>query len=490
VTPRRIVVIGGGPAGLAAATRLLERGNGRVTVTMVHMDDLLGGKAASWRRADGMLVEHGWHMVLGFYDELRALMRRAGIDIERALTSMRQHHHCYEPWDDRLHSLSNAGSRLAIAARTLGSGIMPLGDLLNFGRVMAQMSELATSGADLARYDDICFDTFAVEHGLRRHITHYSLFRTMRLGYFNFPEQISAHHILQTMKHMSTSERAEMFVARGGTTEQIWAPIGRYFERLGGTIISRTVVTDFIRDGDRVRGLRVADAKPLRGDDAAPIDDDGALPLVPGTERTLGELDYVISTIPVAVLTRVSASDRALWSIPLFQRMTNLRSTSTMSLTIMTRRPVAPSLEGPIHGLPSPLNFFVNMKRYWSEYAADPAVGAVLVFGGQEHGFEAWSDQQIIDFTLENAARVHEIGDIRAADIIGVEIHRNRSATERLMICEPGVEQFRPHAVTPIQNLFLAGDWVRNHITVICMEGAVTAGHNAADEVLARVRSA
>jgi uncharacterized protein with NAD-binding domain and iron-sulfur cluster len=487
MTPRRVVVIGGGPAGLSAATRLLERGGGRLAVTLLHMDDLLGGKAASWRRADGMLVEHGWHMVLGFYDELRALMRRAGIDVDRALASMHQHHHCYERWDDRLHSLSNGGSRLAIAARTLGSGVLPMGDLLNFGRVMAQMLELVTSGADLTRYDDVCFDTFAVEHGLRRHITHYSLFRTLRLGYFNFPEQISAHHILQTLKLMRTSERAEMFVARGGTTDEIWSPIGQYFERLGGTIVPRTVVTDLVRDGDRVCALRVAEARPLRTVDGAPITED--LPILPGTQRTIGDFDYVISTMPVAVLTHVSANDHVLWSMPFFQRMTNLRSTATMSLTIVTRGAVARGLEGPIHGLPSPLNFFINMKPFWREYATDPNVGSVLVFGGQEHGFEAWSDEQIIDFTLENVARVPQIGDIRAANIQRSEIHRNRSASERLMICEPGIEQFRPHAVTPLRNLFLAGDWVRNRITIICMEGAVTAGHAAADEVLARVRN-
>jgi uncharacterized protein with NAD-binding domain and iron-sulfur cluster len=151
---------------------------------------------------------------------------------------------------------------------------------------------------------------------------------------------------------------------------------------------------------------------------------------------------------------------------------------------------VARELGGPVHGLPSPLNFFVNMKPYWRQYADDPTVGSVLVFGGQEHGFETWSDDQVIEFTLENAARVPEIGDIRAAGIQTVEIHRNHAASARLVICEPGVEPFRPATASPFKNLMLAGDWVKNRISIICMEGAVTSGLAAADHVLDRARHA
>ena len=84
----KVLVLGAGPAGLAAAARLLERAAGKAEVKVVHMQDVLGGKAASWRDAEGHLVEHGWHMLVGFYDQLFGLMARAGIDRERALVSM------------------------------------------------------------------------------------------------------------------------------------------------------------------------------------------------------------------------------------------------------------------------------------------------------------------------------------------------------------------------------------------------------------------
>jgi hypothetical protein len=161
-----------------------------------------------------------------------------------------------------------------------------------------------------------------------------------------------------------------------------------------------------------------------------------------------------------------------------------------MSLTIVTKKPLPTRFRGPVHGFPSPFNFVVDMKPYADDYAADPNVGAVLVFGGQERGFESWTDAEIIEFTLENFARSPSFGDIASLGITKTEMHRNRQPWERLFISEPGVEQFRPDARTPFSNLFLAGDWVRNKVSVIAMEGAVTSGIEAADRLLEKARAA
>jgi uncharacterized protein with NAD-binding domain and iron-sulfur cluster len=77
---------------------------------------------------------------------------------------------------------------------------------------------------------------------------------------------------------------------------------------------------------------------------------------------------------------------------------------------------------------------------------------------------------------------------IPALGIVKTELHRNRKPWELLFISEPGVEQFRPDPITPFRNLFLAGDWVRNRVSVIAMEGAVTSGIEAAELLLERAR--
>jgi hypothetical protein len=473
--PIDVLVLGGGPAGLAAAARLLERAPGRVRVRMVHMASALGGKAVSQSEADGFVREHGWHMVVGFYDRLRALMARAGIDDREVLATMHHKSHCYEPWSQKIHTMSSEGGPVAVGARFSQYDGLPFDDRMNFGRFMAQAFSLAMSGDPLTEHDDICFTTWAVEHGLRPHVTRYSIFRFLRLAYFNFPEQISAYHVLRTMKLMSTSDDAELFVCRGGYTDRIWEPIGRYVRALGASIEGQIVATDWMYDGDRVVGVRVGTRAPV----------DGAWPIAPGSERTLAGFDYVLSTIPVDVLTKMNRDDARMWQSPYFKRLLNLRSAATLGLTLVLKKPIASTFRGPVHGFPSPFNFFVDMKPYWPDLTKRADARAVLVFGGQEAGFESWSDDQILDFTLANVSRCPEIGPIARSDILQTDFRRNRAPWERLMISEPGVQQFRPGPRTPFANLFVAGDWVRNSVDVIAMEGAVTSGRESADALLA-----
>jgi hypothetical protein len=53
-----------------------------------------------------------------------------------------------------------------------------------------------------------------------------------------------------------------------------------------------------------------------------------------------------------------------------------------------------------------------------------------------------------------------------------------------IFIQNPGSWNDRPDAFTKIDNLFLAGDWIRTQMNVACMEGANEGGRLAANAVL------
>ncbi|MBS1150500.1 MAG: hypothetical protein H6Q89_2198 [Myxococcaceae bacterium] len=482
---RKVLVIGSGAAGLAAATRLLELAPDRLEVKLVHQGHHFGGKASSTRTSSGRFIEHGWHMVVGFYDRLRALVRRAGVNDGDVFLSMGGQSHPFESWSQRIHTLDGSGDSVDFAGRFLSYDGLPIADRGNYGWFMGQAMLAARGTQDLTRHDDLCFDTFAIEHGMRPHLTKYSVFRFLREAYFNFPEQISAYHVLQSMRLMSTPARAESFVCKGPWSEVVWEPIARYFLALGGTVEPFTLATDWVWDGTRITGVRVARPDSAgHGEGTRPWEP--AVRGLPGTERTLSGFDFVVSTIPHAVFVKMNRSEERMWRSPYFKRLLNLRSGATVSMTLTTREPVL-EFPGPIFGFPAPLGIAVNMKPYWEEYRNDPKAGSVLDFVGQEAGFEGWSDSEIASATLDNFSRAYGVGDLRAAGVGEVELHRNRSDSERLLLCEPGVNQFRPGPRTPFDNLFLAGDWVRNEVDLICMEGAVASGHNAAAEVVSRL---
>lgn len=78
----RTLVIGAGWAGLAAAVRATQLG---AQVTLRDMAPLPGGRARSFRDAEGLLLDSGHHILIGAYSATLGLMRELGADPDRLL---------------------------------------------------------------------------------------------------------------------------------------------------------------------------------------------------------------------------------------------------------------------------------------------------------------------------------------------------------------------------------------------------------------------
>jgi len=79
--PRRVAVIGGGWAGLAAAVRACSLGH---QVSLFEMAPQLGGRARSVTH-DGLTLDNGQHILIGAYRDTLALMRQVGVNPDTVL---------------------------------------------------------------------------------------------------------------------------------------------------------------------------------------------------------------------------------------------------------------------------------------------------------------------------------------------------------------------------------------------------------------------
>ena len=103
-----MAVIGGGMAALAAALDLSEGSwHDRFDSIVVYQrGHLLGGKGASVRGAHGRIEEHGLHVLLGYYHQTFAVMRRCYDELDRTRTDPT----CpIRSWDDAMCPSATVG---------------------------------------------------------------------------------------------------------------------------------------------------------------------------------------------------------------------------------------------------------------------------------------------------------------------------------------------------------------------------------------------
>ena len=76
---KKVLILGGGLSALSTGIHLLQEGGAaKFDVTLLCMEHRLGGKAASYRFADGRYMEVGFHAVFGYYQAIQKLLARGG----------------------------------------------------------------------------------------------------------------------------------------------------------------------------------------------------------------------------------------------------------------------------------------------------------------------------------------------------------------------------------------------------------------------------
>jgi isorenieratene synthase len=470
------IVVGGGIAGLAAATGLAERG---VRVTVVEREHRLGGRVGAWPLIEPYAaaapsprtMSRGFHAFFRQYYNLRALLRRADPALERL-----------RPVDDypliSADGLSDSFARIprtppfSFASFVLLSPSFTARTLARVD-VAAALELLAVRFPDTnARYDGESAAAFLDRLRFPPAARHLAL-EVFARSFFAHPSEFSAAELV-AMFHsyfLGSAEGLLFDVPSDDYDAALWAPLGSYLDGLGVEV--RTGETAE-RLGCRDDGVEVR----LEGDGTSLRADACVLATDPGTTRTLATTCDFSGDYPPQIHTQWRASVAATRNAPPFAVW-----------RLWLDRPVRPDRKpflgtsgfGPLDNV-SVLELFENGAAAWRRRSGGSVVE--LHAYALPYGIDAESQQRTREQLRAELARVYpETMDARVVaeewllrddcPLVGTEPWRLR----------PGVE-------TPDPRLMLAGDAIRCDFPVALMERAATTGFQAANALLARIGTA
>ena len=273
---RRVVVAGGGIAGIAAAVGLAERG---VQVTVVEKHDQLGGRVRSWpveQDDEQVTMSRGFHAFFRQYYNLRSLLRRVDPDLtglvplaDYPLVMAGGHRDSFAkiPRTPPLNLAAFVLRSPSFTVRDLAKVNIPAAlELLDvdFPRTFSDYDgESAAQFLDRLRFPDRA-----------RHLA----LEVFARSFFAHPTQFSAGELVG-MFHtyfVGSSEGLLFDVPSGDYDATFWAPLGRYLETRGVEVLTgqrvesiglekRGEVTARISDGSGTQEI-VADAVVLATD--------------------------------------------------------------------------------------------------------------------------------------------------------------------------------------------------------------------------------
>jgi len=466
---RRVIVVGGGIAGLSAACALVERG---VAVTLLEQESTWGGRARSWDLPGGRSMSRGFHAFFRQYYTLRALLRRADPHLE-ALQSIGDY-----PLQlaggpcDSFRGIPRTPP-FSVAAFALRSRSFPA----------AQLARVNVSAAlDLLRAD---FPATFREHDGRsaqqlldalrfpaeaRHLA----LEVFARSFFTDPRKFSAGELVG-MFHtyfMGSAEGLIFDVPREAYSAALWDPIAENLMRHGARARLRSRVTTIARDGDEVM-VRAAQADDPAGEESELRADALVLATDPRTSRSLlGGME--------------PAAPRAAWD-PWLADVSRERNAPPFAvLRRWLDRPAERSAPaflgtsgfGPLDNV-SLLERFERTAERWARNHG----GCVVELHAYALPWDAPDAAQDVQATLRA-----ELG--RQLEHVRPELRGARTLHEEWLVRDDcpligtGPWARRPTVRTPDPHLVLAGDWLRTDEPVALMERAALTGVHAANALL------
>lgn len=442
-----VVIIGGGIAGLTCAVELCASG---LAVVVLESSAALGGRARSCTDDEtGDRIDIGPHILLSEYRNMLRLLDDLGTrdrivwQADKFITLVGKPY----PVDIRMHRLP---APLHFLPSLLGVPQASLRDLASNRRLLWQVMRM--SARDAQHLDSVSALDYLRESKVSKHFIDW-FWRSAAMSIMNVPlERCSAGALLRFFRFMIGRNGYQVGFAGIGLGDLFVPQAVARIERAGSKVLTDSNVVEIAGSERTVSGVRLADGSHIEA------------------------RRCIASTPPreLAALLPPSWAQRheAFHVLPRFAPSPYVSSYLWFDRKLTRERFWARVWS------PDNLNYdFYDLANIRPDWADRPSIIASNIL--YSHRASALSDQDIIDTSLRELADFAP--EAKRARLRHARVHRIPMG---IPAPYPGSEQLRPETTTPIEGLFLAGDWVRTGLPA-SMESAVRAGYLAVEAILA-----
>ncbi len=431
--PKKVVVLGAGYAGLAAATELTLRGH---DVTLIEGRALLGGRAHSFvDTKTGLMLDNGQHILMGCYHETLALLKQLGV-MDRL----------YSPARMEVPFVSGKG-RSTLAA-TAPAPFHLLSALLNFGELTGADKLSAIGLAMRLRFGMAPHANETVEAWLRRWKQTPNIIRALWdplcIAALNEPIATASAQLFATVIRQSFlggATDSTILLSRVGLSDLFAPEVKRLLEMSGGKLRLQAQITGLHFEKSRLSTITFADGSVLQP-------------------------EAVVSALPWHVLRGLLPAESKL-----AQACRQIQDAPIVSLHLWLDRPI---LKEPFVGfLDSPVHWVFSREHIHGRDPSETGYVITAVVSGARDLIDKTA-AELEDLTMTELRRfLPGTGD---AKVLHRMVYKARSAT---FATTPEAETLRPGPSTEWENFWLAGDWTNTGLPAT-IEGAIVSGHRAA----------
>jgi 15-cis-phytoene desaturase len=450
----RVAIAGAGLAGLACAKYLVDAGH---TPVVIERQEVLGGKVAAWKDADGDWYETGLHIFFGAYPNMLQLFKELGIEDR---LQWKEHTMIFnQPTTPGVYSRFDFPDLPApfngIVAILRNNDMLTWGEKIRFG--LGLIPAIVKGQSYVEAMDAFSWTKWLQRQNIPERVNDEVFIAMAKALNFIGPDEISATVILTALnRFLQEKNGSKMAFLDGSPTERLCQPLVDYITERGGEVHLNTPLKEIQLDansnvsGFLIRGLNGANDWTLTADtyvSAMPVDPFKTM--VPQPWRSMDFFKQLDGLEGVPVINVHLWFDRKLTDIDhlLFSRSPLLSVYADMSNTCRA---------------------YENSDRSMLELVLAPAKDWVTK-----------SDEEIVAATMAELAKLFPTQIPEPAKLLKSKVVKTPRSVYK---ATPGCQNHRPSQRTPIQNFYLTGDYTMQRY-LASMEGAVLSGKLTAQTI-------